>query len=213
MKKALVILLVVALMAICIPAAFADGDPDDTQILMGNTESTLNLVAAADVTAWDLQVPDTTGAENVKTWSTVYGGSGEPAPDGDVTTCVQANVTYDIQVKSETDANKTTGRMWQWDAEAPDAYVASGLFLQYPLRITETATATLMVIPDDGSNLDIPGCSDLTPDGNNWTKSDLTIDQRTDYGDDRLTTLNSDGDNADVYRTVLTYTALDSTSL
>lgn len=209
MKKIIVVLLLVGLMSVAISGvALADGTNSDTQIITGNTESTLNLVAACDfdwlgVGGGDsplLQVPDANGSENFRTFSTVYGGAGEPVANGDETTSVRSNVVYDIKVKSDIDLTKTSANMWQF---ASGAYVSGGKFLQMPLRISGNDTPTMTAVT--GSNVLIHECGALpvTPIDNSWTASNLKIDQRTDYGDVRLVAGNGGG----VYRAVLTYTA------
>ncbi len=192
MKKALVILLVMALMGLVIPAALADGDPNDTQIITGNPEGTLNLVAPTDITDWNLQVPDPAGAENI---------NNDDGADNLVT--VISNVQYDVEIQSDTDATKTSPNMWQY---ATGAYVNSGLFLQYALRLANVNDGGALT-EVTGTSVNIAGYIDRPATDNDGDNEYVDIEQRTDYGDDRLVAANGGG----AYRLVLTYTATDST--
>lgn len=125
MKRTVVLIALILGLFLTVPAT-----AQDEQILAGNTESTLSIIAPDDILEWSLMV----------------GSNMDNDSDDDNRVHCFANVPYQVWINCDVDENKSLPLMWEHNGID---YVAEGKHIQVPvdIRVNNNPFQDILEIP------------------------------------------------------------------
>ena len=185
MKKAMIMLMLVAIMGLLfVPMAFAADPVSKTQVIDGDVPAAINITVSGAIE------------------SASFNPSASPYLNADTSLTCFANVAYNVKVNCDDATEKATGRLSEWKTglgynvgtvEVP----AAGKFLVAPLTVKKTGAATYTTIGVEPAS--VIGMTSLSATDADGAVQGLSYSQDVGYDDTAATSTYS-------YHQVMTYT-------